>query len=257
MRALTPLQRRVWYMLGMSDKRQKMPPSLLQLTFKWTYQGQQCRNVIYWGRYAYVAHAAVGPADWTDDSAITMATQAAEWYKNCMENYVSNKASNDAVDYVWNEDPDAPLLHEGSDNGANTPWTGLLTGIPLPTNVTLAVKLGTGFGGRANHGRFYYVGITEDLIDSPNFSQLKPGSVTDLSAAFDSLLSNWTWADIDGDGNGYVAQPVVASFIVPGSSSGGSAGVYRNPTSYKEVTTITMTDPVLDSQRNRLPGRGA
>jgi len=239
-----------------NDKRLKMPDTLCQFTLKWTYQGQQCRNVLYMQRWEEFAHELGAPEAWTNDSATDQASQLVEWYKNRMQDLTSNKATLQGVDWVWNEAIDDGPLHEGSDDGTQGPWTGNLTGDPFPTNVTIAVKLGTGFGGRAGHGRFYYVGLTNDQVDAPNFSQMKSGSVTDLNTALNSFKGDIELDDVDGDGNGTATRLVVASFIVPGSSSGGSTGVLRSPTTAQLCTSLQLHDAILDSQRRRLPGRG-
>jgi hypothetical protein len=242
--------------MNVTDKRLNMGEDTCQFTLKFTYQGQQCRNVIYYVRQTLVSHLPEGGATWTDGKAIDQADAIMSTYKTQFQHLTSNKCTMDGVDWVYSVVPSVGPLHEGSDSGATTPFAGLLTGDPFPTNVTIACKLGTGLGGRANHGRLYYVGLTNDQVDSPNFSNLKPGSVTDLNAALGAFRADANVEDVDDAGNGEGSTLAVISFIEPGSSSGGSAGILRNPATASFVVSFALHDSILDSQRRRLPGRG-
>jgi hypothetical protein len=113
-------------------------------------------------------------------------------------------------------------------------------------NVSLAIKLGTGLGGRSNHGRFYFVGINNGLYDVDNPNVLKPGSVTNFGTANSNFQGVMFEASLS---SGNIFSLAVASFVSGGSS--------RPAVIANKVTAISLTDNTFDSQRRRLPGRGS
>jgi len=116
------------------------------------------------------------------------------------------------------------------------PQSGNDSGQPLPNNVTVSVKLDTGFTGRSKRGRQYFIGlVTTQLVDS---NHLLTGMVTALQTAYSALIdaisdAGWTL--------------VIASFV--------SGGVPRTTALLTPVLTASV-NPTLDSQRRRLPERG-
>lgn len=105
----------------------------------------------------------------------------------------------------------------------------------LPNHVTACVKLVTGLGGRSRRGRKYHIGLCESQVTMNN-----------LVPAFKSTLENayqeWVYDAIAGP------HPIViCSFIVNGV-----------PRPFAQVTPVinALLDPVIDSMRRRLPGRG-
>lgn len=110
---------------------------------------------------------------------------------------------------------------------------GTLTGNALPSEVTIAISLRTGFTGRSRRGRVYHVGIGEDNADGDFISS---GYENNLITAYVDLLSaaqaqDWTW--------------VVASMVSEGAPR---LGVLQTP-----ITQIVITDRVVDSMRRRKP----
>lgn len=112
----------------------------------------------------------------------------------------------------------------------------------LPNNVTASIKFLTGFTGRSNRGRNYFVGLGENQVVGDT---LADATTDGLLAAFDALASYLT---------GLAADHVVASLYSGVDSEGHpiprSAGVV------KAVTQYAM-DNIVDSMRRRLTGRGA
>jgi len=107
---------------------------------------------------------------------------------------------------------------------------------PLPNNVTLSVKLTTGFSGRSKRGRQYFIGLVNTQLLDNNHVIL--GLVTALQDAYSALIdaisdAGWTM--------------VIASFV--------SGGLPRTTALLTEVISSSVNQ-TLDSQRRRLPERG-
>jgi len=112
------------------------------------------------------------------------------------------------------------------------------TGECAPNNVSLAIHFGTGQVGRSRRGRNYIPGVPNSLIDTND---------ADPAWALQLLLNYAGLADhISGD---WGAQHCVASFQ--------ENGVPLATANTWLVTEYLFVDLVADSQRRRLPGRGA
>lgn len=105
----------------------------------------------------------------------------------------------------------------------------------MPNNVTVAVKLTTGLGGRGRRGRKYHIGLCENQCE---FSHLVPAFQTTLQGRYET----WVGLQIETDHPIVVVSYYINNLVRP------------NP----QVTPVTNVslDAVLDSQRRRLPGRG-
>jgi hypothetical protein len=223
------------------DKRLNMPVSLGQFTLKFELEGQQCRNVLYLQHIDGVLGApeAFVRAD-LEDAAFALRNA----YDAAYTALASSSCSLTGIDAVGNSTPGTGPLIETSDTEGSYPIVGTNTGGVTANNVTLAIKLGTGLGGRSYHGRFYFVGIGPGLYNSTQPNQLKAGSVTAFEGANHDFLAAINDAPIT-IGN---VQLVVASFV--------TAGTDRIPAIATRVSSVSLTDTTFDSQRRRLPGRG-
>jgi len=112
----------------------------------------------------------------------------------------------------------------------------------LPNNVTVAIKFLTGFTGRSNRGRNYFIGLGENQVDGDT---LASATDTALLAAFDALGSYLT---------GLAADHVVAS-LYSGVDEAGHP-IPREAGVTKVITQYAM-DNIVDSMRRRLTGRGS
>lgn len=226
----------------MSDKRLKLLPHQAQFILRWTYQGQQCRNIFYNER-----RVADVPTPWDDSTATDYAANLFNAYTTAYMLLTADVASLDGIDWVWNENLDTGPLHEGTDTISSYPVIGSEASDGAAANVSLAIKLGTGLGGRNFHGRFYFVGVNAGLYDFDTPSQLKAGSVGDFASANNLFVSTAN--------QGLVGPPSesrnlsVASFILGGAAR---AAAVLTP-----VIAASLVDTVFDSQRRRLPGRGS
>lgn len=151
-------------------------------------------------------------------------------------------AQNDSVTFNGSEAVDMSSEgQEGVSVQQTAPNTGGLSIGSFPGNVTAAIKFLTGFTGRSNRGRNYFVGldagsVTGDTIGAP--------AVASLLSIYDSLASYLV---------GLTAEHVVAS-LYSGIDEAGHpvprvAGVVHAVTSY-------AMDNLTDSMRKRLAGRG-
>jgi hypothetical protein len=114
----------------------------------------------------------------------------------------------------------------------------------LPNNVSLCVSFRTAARGRSFRGRNYFVGLCEDQVTA---NTVAGATVTALQDAYNllsgagTLAANWTWS-------------VVSRFS-------GMGGTPRRPTPrttgvITPITSALVVDPIIDSMRRRLPGRG-
>jgi len=117
-------------------------------------------------------------------------------------------------------------------------------GPPLPSNVSLSISFRTALRGRSFRGRNYVVGLAVD--DQLDQNSIKPtvmsawvDAYTELIALASGAGATWIVASrfsgVDGDGH---PVPRAAGVTTP-------------------ITNVVATDNTIDSQRRRLPGRGA
>lgn len=117
------------------------------------------------------------------------------------------------------------------------PLAGLNVVTAVPNNVALCVSFRTALIGRAFRGRNYVAGIPESFF---NVSRMSSGDAEIYRFAYQQLmtplLGTNTWVVVTRTVNKVVQSPTALT----------------NP-----VTAVVMSDFVADSQRRRLPGRGA
>jgi len=119
------------------------------------------------------------------------------------------------------------------------PLAGALVATPaLPNSIALVMTKRTDFRGRSFRGRIYHPGLTEADVAA---NQVTPVRVTALLTSYSNLI-NIT------DSGANVHKMVVVSRFTGGAARGAAV-----------VTLVTSisSDGSVDSQRRRLPGRGA
>ena len=169
-----------------------------------------------------------------DDTIITLNTMAelmmVQWRQYIMPHVSEN------VDLLFGR---ATYLGVVNGNTVEAPAppdsNGQETSPSLPNHVTACVKLVTGLGGRGRRGRKYHIGLCENQVTANNL-------ITGFRATLENGYQEWV-ADA-------VAGPypiVICSFILNGV-----------PRPFAQVTPVinALLDPVIDSMRRRLPGRG-
>jgi len=133
-------------------------------------------------------------------------------------------------------------LHTQNDIELTTPFpagsTGTMSGEPLPNNCSYCVSLRSTSVGRSARGRLYWLGLSADQVVTNNVDATHRTAIT---AAVESLRAQIAAA---------------SSVMVIVSYRQNNAPRVGGPV-YFVVSTVLTVDDVVDSQRRRLPGRGA
>jgi hypothetical protein len=120
---------------------------------------------------------------------------------------------------------------EAHDNGSA--GFGTAGGTSLPANVTLAIKMTTGFTGRSNRGRLYSLPNTDAALTGPNMFNVT--FATDIIAFLTSVQTG--------------ALSVGWNMVV---LSRFTLGAPRTTATHRVITGFSYTDLKADSQRGRL-----
>lgn len=107
---------------------------------------------------------------------------------------------------------------------------------PLPNNVSLCYSLRGGLTGRSHRGRFYTLGMDKSQTAGNTAATAYQGAMlTALTALNDALATEgWNWVIMSRRHNNADRETGLTTY----------------------VTSISLVDATLDSQRRRLPGRG-
>lgn len=200
------------------------PPTenVAEVTMTFLYNNQYCIN----------KHHFVNTAGWDEGSLNNLGTAVRQWWADEIQASAPSTLSLIEIEVID--------LTEGSGLGVTVqtglPLVGANAAQQLPNNVTVAVKKGTGLVGRSYRGRTYHIGLTEANVD---LNTLNASTQTLLQNAYDALREPLG-----------IAIPV--DMCVLSETTG---GVQRAEGVCTVVTGIGV-DPVIDSQRRRLPGRG-
>jgi len=108
----------------------------------------------------------------------------------------------------------------------------------LPNNVAFTTSFRTGLAGRSFRGRNYFAGLTEQLVTANLIDAATAAAIVDAYAGMVGLgtvSAGWLWG-------------VVSRF---------TGGAPRAQGVITPITTVLAVDNIVDSQRRRLPKRGA
>jgi hypothetical protein len=156
----------------------------------------------------------------------TLAAAVATWTVAGLQPIIHDRVAIDrvvctAIDFV-----DGPQYEEGIHQG------GSRTGDPLPSEVTLALKKAGTSRGRSKRGRFYaWPTVTSDL-DPTDGNRFLGAYQTDVLAAYNGLIT---------------AMNAAGMPLCIGSTRRGALF---------DVTSIVLTDDLVDHQGRRAAGRG-
>jgi len=192
---------------------------------------QQVENVFY----------VKNDAGWTDTSLFDLCDTVVTWWNTSMK---ANVASNLTLNEVTAKDLTSSAGIEVVYT-TGLPISGTNVGVALPNNVTIAIKLLTGFGGRSYRGRQYINGLLQGHLGADQ-NTLSTSSITMFAGAYNDLISQLNTA--------YTPGMVVASFYSGVDSAG--KPIPRATALTTPILNAGFADNILDSQRRRLPGRG-
>lgn len=194
----------------------------IQANLRLTYQGEEVENVLHFRTagtptLADLAAVAEGVEDWWVTNMAPIVPNAVVY----REVYATDQTSQTGATFT-------------ASGAAGT--TGGVNQTEEPNNVTIAISLRTAFRGRSFRGRIYHIGLGQLQIAD---NEVIPSVLTQLNAAYSQLLQS---ANFGG-----------AALAVASRYSNNAPRILGIST---EVTDIVIADPVVDSQRRRLPGRG-
>lgn len=197
-------------------------PNTLQAELRYLFDNQQVENTLYFEYIDGVDLAgAVALADylfdwWDTNFKPLMATTIA-----LREIYITDLTSISSFSHTRVSSPIVP---------------GTRAGPAMPNSVALCIKFNTAQRGRSFRGRNYVMGMVEGDVTANNFDG---AYVTAVQAAY--VAMNAGLSDLGAD------WVVVSRFT---NNAPRVTGVTT------PITTVGVTDGIVDSQRRRLPGRG-
>lgn len=164
----------------------------------------------------------------------SLALSLADWFTSTVLTFLSASYSFERV-HVRDLTTQAGFISENT-NGAGPGGAG---GAFVPNNVAPCISFRSSVAGRSGRGRNYIPGTPQSVVSGNNMTS---GFMADMVAAYQQLLPSgglhpdgWLWV-------------VVSRFTLGAPRPAGVANA---------VLSVLFTDTVVDSQRRRLPGRGA
>lgn len=199
-------------------------PAVARLVAEGRMDGSVIQNVTHWD---------LETGDWNEAALNDLIASYASWLSVHMAPLTSQALS-------WTTFRAQQLAGEEglrSELTPGTPIAGQLSANSVPNNAALCATIATPYAGKSGRGRMYLAGVPVTMVVRSRVSQ---GHIDDLNAA---LLQLTTGSEFTGLRLG------VYSTIVSGAPR--AVGLFRR------ATLVAIRDDVLDSQRRRLPGRGA
>lgn len=188
--------------------------------------GQLISNVTYWGR---AGEAVV----WDETSLLALCEAYGAWLTGSLMPLLANS-------YTVSQLQATQMKADGAAQANFVPVSPIVGGNvnpALPNSVAACVTISTGLSGRSFRGRMYIAGLTESMAA---MSRINAADVADINGAVSDLVTN----------------EVFAAFNL-GVYSKVHAGQKRLTGLFTPATGVALRDNVIDSQRRRLPGRGA
>lgn len=198
-------------------------PNVAKVDVIHMWDGQRVENTLYFYATTEPVYA----------DLLSLATAVRDYWQANMLPLMSSQVAFMEVEVTKME----PVPAEYANVAALSPNIGADNNPALPNSVTLAVSFRTGLTGRSYRGRNYWLGLTEPNVTN---NEVSPGLAVNIVAAYSgmsgaaSIAPGWTWS--------------VYSRIVN--------GVPRETGLSQDVTSVSIVDYTIDSQRRRLPGRG-
>lgn len=199
-------------------------PDTVEVRMQYSYDGQQVENVFH-------VHQ---DGEWTVSQMQAIATVFVDLFDDELDTFAAATLTLNRV-LVRDLTTSSGLAIEWT---TGLPLSGLSPSPQLPNNVTAAVKWTTGLAGRSFRGRTYHLGLCENSVTANELVSTLPA---DLESAYATLITNIP-AAVTG-----AALVVVSKYHL---------GAPRTTGITTDIIAVSV-DPVVDSQRRRLPGRGA
>jgi hypothetical protein len=204
-------------------------PFTVEFEMRMTCDGQKVENTLYYNRNFAPTAAQM----------LAMATLLANWWASDYADFASTAVQLVevyATDLTSASGPTVSYVPPTTITGNQT------TGC-LPNNVSLCVSFRTDSRGRSFRGRNYVTGLVESAVD---LSEVQGTVVAVILAAYELLKAlgtstGWTW--------------VVASRF-SGVDPITHKPIPRTTGLHTPIQSVVVVDPVVDSQRRRLPKRG-
>jgi hypothetical protein len=194
------------------------------------FDGQKVENTLY----------VQNESAWDATSLEELATEVAAWWNSSYSNLCSTSVQLTEVVCT-----DLTAETGGQVSVAGGGALGVVTGGKLPGNCSLAVSFRTALRGRSYRGRNYIVGIPETyMFDTSKVADDYVAAVLDAYEGFLTAIgtAGWTWVVLSRyegvDPDTHRPIPREAGVMTP-------------------VLNVVVVDKTIDSQRRRLPGRGA
>lgn len=197
--------------------------NVAQANIRQTLNGERIENTLYFR----------APAAWSAGSLAALASGVAAWWTTGPRAVLSD-------DLVLREVYVVDLTTANSGTYTHTVVNdpgGPISGEALPNNCALCVSFRTANRGRSFRGRNYVAGINEGDVTGNVVAQ---ATANGILAGYQGLMTYFSEAGLDW---------VVVSRYANGQPR--AAGVAT------PVNAVTLVDRYIDSQRRRLPGRGA
>jgi hypothetical protein len=194
----------------------------IQVELRYIVLAQQCENTLYF----------YNDEGYSASDLITLTGLVGDWWDEYLRPYQGAAVTMNEIYATDLTTATSPTYSDTTRNGQAGEATA--TAI-LPTNVTLTVSFRTQGRGRSARGRNYFVGLTEGSVVG---NTVDTGIVTGIEAAYNNIPTAigypWTWV-------------VVSRYF---------NGAPRTEGLRQTVTNAICVDPLVDSQRRRLTGRG-
>lgn len=198
-------------------------PNTAQANIRQTLAGEQIENTLYFR----------APAAWSAGSLAALGAGLVTWWTTGPRAVLSDDLVLREVYCVDLSSANGPTHTETVVNDPGGP----IAGEALPNNCALCVSFRTANRGRSFRGRNYVAGINEGDVTANLVTQVTADGILqgyqDLITYFSE--SGIDWVVVSRYANG---QPRATGIATP-------------------VTAVTLVDRYIDSQRRRLPGRGA
>jgi hypothetical protein len=186
------------------------------------WDGQRVENTLYF----------LGGGAWNTTQLGTLAFDLRGWWDTSIAPEISNTVQLSEVYITDLTTATSPTMQAPG----GPAFEGGLAQPSLPNSVSLAVSFRTAGRGRSSRGRNFAIGLTEVQVSG---NEVVGTAVDALIDAYEVLLG--------------LPLPNTAQWVVVSRFTNGAP---RTLGVAAPVTDVVIVDPVVDTQRRRLPGRG-